>query len=213
MNSNPFPYDGALFDLDGVLLDTEGLYTSFWHEVNLAFPTGVPQFEAIIKGSNLDHILNTYFPADKHDDIVAMLDGFQRDMRYEFFDGALELIDALRATGVKCAVVTSSDRKKMASLHAQHPDFENHFDAIVTGEMVTCPKPAPDCFVLGAKLINCEITKCLVFEDSFNGLEAARTSGATVIGLATTNPHDQVAPLCDRCYDIISQITLAELAI
>ena len=101
----------------------------------------------------------------------------------------------------------------MASLHAQHPDFENHFDAIVTGEMVTCPKPAPDCFVLGAKLINCEITKCLVFEDSFNGLEAARTSGATVIGLATTNPHDQVAPLCDRCYDIISQITLAELAI
>ena len=211
MSNTPFPFAGALFDLDGVLLDTEGLYTRFWHEVDLAFPTGVPRFEAIIKGSNLGHILNTYFPKNRHDEIVAMLDGFQHDMRYEFFEGALEFVDALHDRGVKCAVVTSSDNKKMMSLHEQHPYFEKHFDTIVTGEMVTNPKPAPDCFLLGANLLDCEIDKCLVFEDSFNGIEAGLRSGATVVGLATTNPRDKVAERCHRCYDTISQITIDNL--
>lgn len=212
MISNSFPFEGALFDLDGVLLDTEGLYTGFWHEINVAFPTGVPHFEQVIKGSNLAHILNTYFPHDRHDEIVAMLDGFQHDMRYNFFDGALEVVDALREAGVKCCIVTSSDRKKMQSLSEQHPSFENHFDAIVTGEMVAHPKPAPDCFVLGAELIGVSPQKCLVFEDSFNGLDAGMGSGATVVGIATTNPRTEVERKCHLCFDCISDVTLERLA-
>lgn len=196
---------GALFDLDGVLIDTEGTYTTFWNRIDDAFPTHVPHFAQIIKGSNLDAILNTYFKKEDRLRIVEMLNDFQRDMRYEYFDGAMPLVDALRQEGLKCCVVTSSDQKKMEALYQQKPDFASHFDAVVTGEMVTAPKPAPECFILGARLIGCEPRQCLVFEDSFNGLAAGMASGATVVGLATTNPRASLHGKCHHLFDTIAQ--------
>ena len=69
--------------MDGVLLDTEGIYTEFWSRIDRAFPTGVERFAHVIKGSNLESILNTYFAREKHAEIVAMLNDFQRDMDRE----------------------------------------------------------------------------------------------------------------------------------
>lgn len=179
---------GALFDLDGVIIDTETTYSYFWQKVDEAFPTNVPHFSDVIKGSNLDTILNTYFPVEKHAAVVEMLNSFQREMDYPYFAGAMEMVDEMRARGIVTCVVTSSDRKKMEALYAQHPDFASHFSAIITGDMVSAPKPDPECFLLGAAKIGIPIEQCVVFEDSFNGIAAGQSAGAMVVAVATTNP-------------------------
>ena len=56
---------GALFDLDGVLVDSEGIYTEFWQEIDDEFHTGVDNFAMAIKGTTLENILGTYFSEDE----------------------------------------------------------------------------------------------------------------------------------------------------
>ena len=188
---------GVLFDLDGVLIDTEGIYTKFWEAVDRRFPTGVEGFAQVIKGSNLHNILHTYFPTEElREQVNDMLNGFQREMRYDYFPGAIELLDELKSKGIACCIVTSSDKSKMESLYAQHPNFASHFDAIVTGNMVSEPKPSPECFLLGSKMLGVDIKDCVVIEDSINGLKAGMASGAQVIGLYTTCSREDIAHYC-----------------
>ena len=87
---------GVLFDLDGVIVDTESKYSVFWNEIDGIYPTGAANFSTKIKGSNLQSILNTYFDSDVHADIVKRLDNFQHNMKYEYFAGAKEFIEELK---------------------------------------------------------------------------------------------------------------------
>lgn len=203
---------GVLFDLDGVLIDTEGIYTQFWEAVDRHFPTGVEGFAQVIKGSNLHNILHTYFPTEEmRAQVTEMLDNFQRDMEYNYFPSAIKLLDELKSNGIGCCIVTSSDKRKMESLYSQHPDFPSHFDAIVTGNMVNEPKPSPECFLLGAKMLGIDIKDCVVIEDSINGLKAGMASGAHVIGLYTTCSREAIAPHCHQVAPNIGSITTQSL--
>ena len=108
---------GALFDLDGVLLDSEGIYTQFWDAVEEVYPTHIPNFSSVIKGSNLFEILHDNYPDDETRQKVSdMLHAFQRDMAFVFFDGAMEFVERLNAAGIPACVVTSSDQRKMEAL-------------------------------------------------------------------------------------------------
>ena len=202
---------GVLFDLDGVLLDSEGKYTIFWAQMDKEYPTGIPEFASYIKGSHLARILNYFDSEEVRQQIVDRLLTFEREMRYEFFPGALELVRQLREAGIPMAIVTSSDRKKMESLYLQYPEFPTLFDQIVTGDMVTKAKPDPDCFLLGAKAIGMDIKDCIVIEDSRNGLIAGRASGARVIGITTTLSADIVTPLSDMTVSCISDLSVDDV--
>ena len=157
-----------------MLLDSEGQYSIFWGEMEKEYPTGVPDFAAYIKGFHLNRILGYFADEAVRTEIIEKLLEFERSMRYVFFPGALDFVKQLRDAGVPMAIVTSSDRKKMQALYSQYPEFPTLFDQIITGDMVTRAKPDPDCFLLGAKLIGVGIKDCIVFEDSRNGLIAAR---------------------------------------
>lgn len=203
---------GVLFDLDGVLLDTEDIYTQFWEEIDHRYPTGIIDFARVIKGSNLHEILHKSF----HDvttrlQVTELLEEFQRGMRYNFFDGALEFVQTLYEQGIPAVIVTSSDDRKMNAVYAQHPHFKALFSAIITGDMVSKAKPDPECFLLGAKKIGRNIENCFVFEDSINGLRAAQASGATVIGLSTTNTAEQIAPYSDAVIGGFRGFTVAQM--
>lgn len=202
---------GILFDLDGVLLDTEGIYSKFWAAIDKRYPTRVAHFTDVIKGSNLETILNTYFESSHHDDIKALLSQFQRNMEYRFFPGAVAWLDKLRNAGLPMAVVTSSDELKMKAVYAQHPGFKDYFKAVVVGEMVTKPKPSPECFLLGARLLGVDIANCYIFEDSINGIEAAHASGAKVIGLSTTNPKEVLQDKADLVIDSFEGFTIEKM--
>ena len=179
---------GVLFDLDGVILDTEDIYTDFWEQIEALFPTGVKNFSKIIKGCCLEDILNNYFAKENHAKIIEILQDFQKNMQYRYFPYAIEWVKTLYDAGIPMCIVTSSDQKKMDAVYEQHPEFRGYFNAVIVGEMVEKAKPAPDCFLMGAKLLDLDIKNCYIFEDSINGLKAALASGGHVIALSTTNP-------------------------
>lgn len=204
---------GVLFDLDGVLLDSEGGYSIFWGAMEKEYHTGVPDFARFIKGFHLTRILDYFANDEVRQEVLDKLLDYERNMQFEFFDGALELVNQLRDAGIPMAIVTSSDRKKMEALYRHHPVFPTLFDQIITGDMVTKAKPDPDCYLMGAKLLGVDIKDCIVLEDSRNGLLAARASGAKVIGLATTLPAEDVRPLCDLMVNDVSELTIEVLGI
>lgn len=184
----------VLFDFDGVIMDTETQYTVFWDEQGRKY-LGEEDFGRRIKGQTLTQIYDNYF-ADKPEaqqEITAGLNVYEKQMSYEYIPGVEAFIADLRRNGVKIAVVTSSNEEKMQNVYNAHPEFKGMVDCILTGEMFARSKPAPDCFLLGMEIFGATPENTYVFEDSFHGLQAGMTSGATVIGLATTNSRDAIA--------------------
>lgn len=199
----------ALFDLDGVLLDTEGVYTQIWSDIDRAIPTGVDDFARKIKGTNLTHILDTYYPDPATRlRVRAMLQQAEEHMKYVVFPGALEYVDALAARSIPSAIVTSSADDKMEYVARALPDFLSHFAVMITGSEVTRSKPDPQGYILAASRLGFAPEDCTVFEDSINGLKAGRAAGARVVALATTNPRELLVPLADEVYDTIADIPL-----
>ncbi|MDE6642672.1 MAG: HAD family phosphatase [Muribaculaceae bacterium] len=206
-NSISAPVRGALFDLDGVLIDTEPLYTEFWRQVGLKHQLPSPTFAYDIKGTTLKDILSRYFP-DKaiQDDIVRMVHDFEDNIVYPVFDGVVEFLDRLQAAGWKIAIVTSSDDQKMEYLFNQIPWMKSRFDTIINGTMVRKSKPDPEGYLKAAQLLGCKPEDCVVFEDSLQGLEAGRRSGAKVVALATTNSRENLAGKSDLIIDNFKEL-------
>ena len=197
----------ALFDLDGVLIDSETLYTRFWENVGKVHKLPSPTFAYDIKGTTLDDILTAYFPEpDVRRSVDNLLHKFENEIVYAIFPGALEFVDKLRDRGVKTVIVTSSDNKKMDFLFAQHPDFASHFDAIVTAADVTHSKPHPEPYLVGAAKAGADAKECLVFEDSFQGLESGRRAGCRVIGLSTTNSAEAIEGKADMVVGSLGEL-------
>lgn len=203
----------VLFDLDGVIVDTEPQYSFFWSEIGKRYFPEMPDFSLQIKGRTLLDIFERFFPAAPHeqDVIQKALTRFERTMTFTPVPGAFEFVENLRNEGVKTAVVTSSDRNKMSCLYHSFPDFNERFDRIFTAEDSPRPKPFPDCYLLAARRLGLEAKDCFIFEDSPNGLTAARQSGAKVIGLTTSLSAAEIAERCDLYIPDFTHITTAEL--
>lgn len=192
-------FKAALFDLDGTLFDTEGQYTILWGRLARKFRPDIPRLEYIIKGTTLVQIFDRYFPEPEVQvEIKQELDAYERQMRYEWVAGALDFLADLKAHGVKCAVVTSSNQEKMRSVALQWPHFNEMFDRVLTSEDFAASKPNPDCYLLGAKVFGCTTEECVVFEDAFTGLQAGMSAGIYTIGLATGNTPEMIKDKCNH---------------
>lgn len=185
----------ALFDFDGVVVDTEPQYSLFWDEKGEKYHPEIPEFGHHIKGQTLTQIYSQYFlqPEGIQPEITRELLDFETRMTFEFIPGVVDFMKELRQKGVKIAIVTSSNDQKMANAHRALPELKSMVDAIITADKVTHSKPHPECFLLGAETLQMPIDRCIVFEDSFHGLEAGNRAGMKVIGLATTNPASAIA--------------------
>ncbi len=202
----------ALFDLDGTVFDTEGEYSVFWGGMGKKYHPEIENFDKIIKGTTLTQIYERYFPdAALQAVITEQLDEWERNMTYRFVDGVEEFVNDLKANGVKCAIVTSSNEKKMQALVKAVPQFEGMFDKILTAEMFAASKPNPDCYLLGAKVFGADIRECVVFEDAFTGLEAGMSAGMFTIGLTTNNPREAIEDKCNYVIDDFKGLTYEKL--
>lgn len=213
-------YDGArakgleavLFDLDGVIIDSESVYTEFWAGIDRRFPTGVDDFAMAIKGTNLTHILG-FFPDDAvRDSVLAAIHDFELTVEFALYPGAAELMAGLRAAGVKTAIVTSSDRVKMECLYRGHPELETAVDVVIDGSMVSRSKPDPQGYLMAAERLGADPRRAVVVEDSLQGIEAGRRAGAAVAGIATTYPRHALEGKATVVADTISDLTVAMLA-
>ncbi|MBQ6201608.1 MAG: HAD family phosphatase [Prevotella sp.] len=193
-------FKAALFDLDGVVFDTEPQYTVFWGGICRQYHPEHPGLEHEIKGQTLTQIYDRWFSGPllaEQDSITSRLNDYEQQMSYEYIAGFEALIETLHYHGVKTAVVTSSNIPKMESVYRHQPGFKSLFDAILTSEDFERSKPDPDCYQKAAQRLGAQSDECVVFEDSFNGLRSGRAAEMAVVGLATTNAVEAIKPLSD----------------
>lgn len=187
-----------LFDLDGVIFNTEDQYTLFWDGIGAEY-LGDCHLAAKLKGETIETSLRRCFPDDtlKRDEVRRRLYEFEEKMAFDYVPGAFEFLGRLKEEGCRTAIVTSSNRDKMSKVYKAHPEIPGLVDHILTCDDFGRSKPDPECYLLGMKLCGATAADTFVFEDSFNGLKAGRGSGAHVVALATTNSRESLAPYAD----------------
>lgn len=203
---------GFLFDLDGVLIDSEEQYSQIWVKILQEFPTGIPEFEKKIKGMTLSKILTEFFPDEKmQEEVCLRIHLLESQMIYNYTKGAKELLYKLKENEIPTALVTSSDKKKMKHLNEEIPNFTDFFDYIVTAEQVKISKPNPEGYLLAAENLNVDSTRCVVFEDSLQGVMAGKNAGAYVVGVAGTLPASVIQPYSDIIVNSLTEINFNSL--
>ena len=149
----------ALFDFDGVVMDTETQYSIFWNEQGRKYHPELPEFGRLIKGQTLTQIYTKYFAGmeDVQREITEDLNNFEKNMLYDYIPGVEEFLKELKENEVKIAIVTSSNEMKMNNVYKAHPELKQSVDRILTAEMFTHSKPDPECFLLGATVFAREL--------------------------------------------------------
>ena len=186
---------GAIFDMDGLLFDTERLYQESWVEMARAFgQLPNPAFPSAVSGTSgegMREVIRRYYPAvDPYAfqaGCFARVDAVLENQGPPVKPGAGELLEYLSAQGVSIAVASSSGRDRILS-NLRATGLERFFDAVVSGQQVERGKPEPDIFLLAAKEIGCPPEDCYVFEDSVNGVCAGIAAGCAAVMIPDMTP-------------------------
>lgn len=200
-------FDGYFFDLDGVIFDTEPLYTHYWEHIGKTYHPEIDNFSHIIKGQTLTEIFDLYFSADLlkvRQNIVDDINTLEATMPFNYIKGFEHFIQKLKQSGARTAIVTSSNIPKMLSVYQQHQELKEYFDVILTAEDFKESKPSPYGYLKAAELLKVDARKSVGFEDSFNGLKSVKSAKMHVVGLATTNTAESIQIYC---HEIIKDFT------
>lgn len=196
-----------LFDLDGVVIDSERQYTEIWQEIERHYPTGVENFAMRIKGTTLDDILSHYFPQpDVRKGVEKMLYRLEGEMVYRYRPGSKQFLDKLKANKIPMALVTSSNSDKMKHLYRDIPEIAAYFDTIILGDMVSNSKPDPEGYLKVAEFLGVDPKDCVVVEDSLQGIHAGKNAGAYVIGITGTIPNEVLRSEADEVVESLEEI-------
>ena len=185
---------GAIFDLDGVIVDTAKYHFLAWRELaeELGFvftETDNERLKGVSRMRSLDILLEvggvTHLTDEeklalatrKNTRYVEMLEALCKE---ELLPGAEDYLIKLREAGVRIALGSAS---KNAPLILRKLGITHLFDAVVDGNSVEKAKPAPDVFLRGAQMLGLAPADCCVFEDAQAGIEAARAAGCAVIAI------------------------------
>lgn len=203
---------GAIFDMDGLLLDTERLYQESWVEMARAFgQTPDPAFPTAVSGTSgegMRDVIRRHYPAvDPYAfqaGCIARVDGILDEQGPPVKPGARELLEYLSARGVKLAVASSSGRERILS-NLRAAGLDRFFDAVVSGQQVESGKPEPDIFLLAAREISCPPEECYIFEDSVNGVRAGMAAGCVTVMVPDLVPPPEglaVSAVCESLRDV-----------
>ncbi len=191
----------VLFDLDGVIIDTEPQYDLFWIRAGKEYDLG-EGIESRVKGITMPNIVTkflSHLPQEQIDKILRDSENFETTMDMPPIPGVLEFLDELKNNNIKLGLVTSSDNKKL-DIAFKHVPIKQYFDTIVSADRITHGKPHPMCYLLAAKDLCVDPKNCIVFEDSFHGIQSGTDAGMRVIGLSTTNSEESIR---DKVWKVI----------
>lgn len=208
---------GAIFDMDGLLLDTERLYQESWTEMAKQFGQRAdPAFPSAVSGTNgagMRQIIRKYYPAVDADAFqagcIARVERILDEGSVAEKPGAREILEYFRARGIKTAVASSTGRKRILS-NLRQTGLDVFFDAIVSGQEAARGKPEPDIFLLAAERIGCAPGECYVFEDSANGVRAGMAGGCVTVMIPDLVPPPEGLAVSRVCASLLEARALLE---
>lgn len=190
-----------VFDVDGLMLNTEWLWQDAWREV--AKRNDCPEFARVhdlivgVNGSDIDKILNenlSFLPKDK---VKKMLDEAHiigmDNIKYKLKPTPYlpEIVEDLKSKGFKLAVATATNRD-LTMERLGRMDLLNNFDYVLCGDEVTKRKPDPEIYLKVAKHFDLDPSSIMVLEDTGYGVQAAYRAGANVIMVPSINPPTSI---------------------
>ncbi|WP_168163782.1 HAD family phosphatase [Jeongeupia sp. USM3] len=216
----PFPARGAIFDMDGLLLDTERIACRAWQHA--ADELGVAIAESVVLGmvgmhsSKVDAYLTGELGADfPVDDVRTTTHRHYLKLTKDpipLKPGVLELFGWFRERGVPIAVATST-RRSIAEHHLKAVGLWHYLAASRCGDEIVHPKPAPDIYLAAAAELGVDARECFAFEDSNFGVKAAHSAGCRVVmvpDLRQPDAHTQSLgiPVFDSLYDALGWVRM-----
>ena len=199
--------------MDGVLVDTNPHHRTAWREFYQRYGKTLSDadFVEYVSGKHNTHIVAHLFAGQTlTPDEVLRLGNEKEALFRELYQpdivavqGLVDFLKALKAAGILTAVATSAPVENLDFV-IDALDLRPYFDALLNESMVSRPKPDPEIYQKAMGTLGVEPGESVVFEDSMTGIRAARASGATVVGVATTQTPDELRPFVD---DVIGDFT------
>lgn len=190
---------GVLFDMDGVVIDTEKLYTRFWREAanDLGWPMTreqALQLRSLGRGPGQEKLESFFGPEVRYDTIrarrIELMDAFIEQNGVEAKTGIRELLAYLKERGIPCAI-TSSSSVPVIKKHLTALGLIDGFADLCSGKNVPKGKPAPDIYLYGAQSIGVPAGECLAIEDSPAGIESAWRAGCMAVIVPDQDQPDE----------------------
>lgn len=199
----------VIFDMDGVLIDTEPLHYKVWQEVfaergliidyeNYKDCIGSTRkflYELILKNYGRDFRDDPTIPKR----FIEIKDKFLNENGIPKIEGVVETVKALHEKGYMLAVASSSPLRYI-NFAMEKLGIASCFDLLFSGEQVKNPKPAPDTFLAVSEKLGISPEECVVIEDSENGSKAARAARMYCFGFANPNSGNQDLSAADEIF-------------
>lgn len=214
---------GAIFDMDGLLFDTEMVYDIIWKKV--AERRGLTLQEQMLSKmrgvgrEEMTKIILRYWPWEDPAAIrTELFEEAAEELRKKVpvKSGVTKLLEYLREKGVKMAVASGSPLESIKS-NLKVAKIDSYFDVVVSGEQVSYGKPAPDIFLLAAKELRLEPAACYVFEDAPSGVYAAVKAGCTTVMVPDRLPpteelYQMAAGIYESLDEVLNAMKTGELS-
>ena len=210
------PIRGVLFDMDGLVLDSERLYTRFWMEALRRKGYAVTleqalQLRSLNREAGQAKLEALFGPGISFSEVralrIALMDVYIEAHGIAPKPGIYELLAHLKENGIRCAITSSSPMENIHR-HLSANGLLEAFDQLCSGYEVPNGKPAPDIYLYGAKRLGLKAEECLALEESPAGIESAYRAGCLPVMIPDQDqPGEQTLPLryakADSLTDVI----------
>ncbi|MBD3420902.1 MAG: HAD-IA family hydrolase [Chitinivibrionales bacterium] len=209
---------GAIFDWDGVIVDSSKYHKQSWEvlaeEENQIVPAGFFKLAFGMKNENIiPEILKWQVKPGDINRLSLRKEELYRTLMAEQglqpLRGVTRFLTMLKRNGIPCAIGTSTHRSNVTGALEEF-NMANNFEGMIGSEDVTEGKPDPQVFLKAAELLNIDPRNCIAFEDVPVGIEAARNAGMKAIAVTTTHVPSKLTE-ADLVVDQLDQLSLQRL--
>jgi len=198
-----------LFDLDGTLIDSEHFYFECWNEIlaevgaQLTFDDWLNNYAGMAMPANAQKLIDTYGIKGPLDELVKRRERLTIE-RFKTTDVSLmpfvpEILNFFRDKGLTMAVVTSSVRKDVDTIFERN-GLKHYFKLIITRSEVANYKPHPESYNACCEQLGISKDECLVFEDTINGLTAAKAANLVCYAIQSNTAEHHKLQAADKIF-------------
>lgn len=211
---NDLKIKGAIFDMDGLMIDTEKLYLRFWKQAAADFGYNMEDHHVFAIRSlarkysvpKLKRFFGEDFPTEEvRQRRTELINAHIEKYGIKTKHGLFQLLDHLKKNNIKLAVATATRRERTLA-YLGMINAANYFDAVICGDMIENGKPDPDIYLTAAAQLKLDPHECTAFEDSPNGIKAAFSAGCHTIMIPDmTPPEAELMPMLSGVYDTLDK--------